>query len=214
MQVLEAKNIFYTYKNKQLSVDALKDFSYQFEQGKLYALFGASGSGKSTLLNLLGGLDNPTKGEVLFQGKPLRQMDKTQYRREQASFVYQNFNLFPALTCLENVQYVLWLQGVPKDQAILKAKAALNSVHLDTSYYGRLPRQISGGEQQRVALARSLVSGAELILADEPTGNLDQANSEVVLELLRSLVDREKVTVIVASHDQNVKNYADEIIEL
>jgi|LFRM01.1.fsa_nt_gb putative ABC transport system ATP-binding protein len=214
MVILEAKDVSYVYKTKQQAVEAVKGFSQSFEQGKFYAILGRSGSGKSTILNLLGGLADPTTGEVLYQGQSLSELDKTKYRREESSFVFQNFNLFPMLTALENVVYILWLQEVEKSDAIDKAKQALASVGLEKKYYDRLPRQLSGGEQQRVAIARSLVSGANVILADEPTGNLDEKNSKVVFEILRDLSQSKDITVILATHDLAAKEVADELIEL
>jgi|LSQX01.1.fsa_nt_gb putative ABC transport system ATP-binding protein len=212
--VLEANNISYSYVNKQQRVDAVEDFSYSFSTAKLYALIGKSGSGKSTILSILGGLVDPSAGEVLFRGELLRNMDKVKYRRENASFVFQNFNLFPMLNSLENVAYVLWIQGVDRAEARELSANALIAVGLDESYFKRQPQQLSGGEQQRVAIARSLVSGADIILADEPTGNLDAENSKLILDLLRDLASSRNICVILATHDQTVMDISDEIIQL
>ncbi len=212
--VLEANNISYSYVNKQQRVDAVEDFSYSFSTAKLYALIGKSGSGKSTILSILGGLVDPSAGEVLFRGELLRNMDKVKYRRENASFVFQNYNLFPMLNSLENVAYVLWIQGVDRAEARELSANALIAVGLDESYFKRQPQQLSGGEQQRVAIARSLVSGADIILADEPTGNLDAENSKLILDLLRDLASSRNICVILATHDQTVMDISDEIIQL
>ncbi len=212
--ILEANNISYSYVNKEQRVDAVTDFSYAFSAAKLYALIGKSGSGKSTILSLLGGLTDPSAGEIFYQGELLRNMDKVKYRREKASFVFQNFNLFPMLNSLENVAYVLWIQGVDRAEARELSANALIAVGLDESYFKRQPQQLSGGEQQRVAIARSLVSGAEIILADEPTGNLDAENSKIILDLLRDLASSREICVILATHDQEVMDISDEIIQL
>ncbi len=212
--ILEAENVSFSYVTKQQRVDAVKGFSYSFSPAKLYALIGKSGSGKSTILSLLGGLADPSEGEVFFRGENLRGVNKVKYRRENASFVFQNFNLFPMLNILENVAYVLWIQGVKKEEARNLAANALSAVGLDETYYKRQPQQLSGGEQQRVAIGRSLVSGADIILADEPTGNLDAANGEMILDLLRELASEREICVILATHDQQVMDISDEIIQL
>ncbi len=212
--VLKVENVSYFYKNKYQTVEAVKNVSLAFEAGKIYALVGASGSGKTTLLSLLGGLDNPTKGEIFFDDESLKKMNKELYRRTKSCFIYQNFNLFPMLNSVENVAFPLWLAGAKTKEAEQVARQALGKVDLDDSFYKRLPRQLSGGQQQRVAIARALVTGAEVLLADEPTGNLDSANGKQVFDILKKLAKEEGRAVIIATHDMELANWCDEKIEI
>lgn len=214
MELLRAENVSYQYKNKHQVVEAIKDFSYPFEKAKIYAIVGSSGSGKSTLLSLFAGLDHPSRGEVLFKGKSLRGENREKYRRESITMIYQDFNLFPMLTSLENVQFPLWINRISEDEARKKALDALRCVGLGQEFDQRYPRQLSGGQQQRVAIARSLVADSEMILADEPTGNLDTENSIQIFELLFELSKKYEKTIIIATHNMDLAKRADTIIEL
>jgi ABC-type lipoprotein export system ATPase subunit len=151
------------------------------------AIVGKSGSGKTTLLSLLAGLDVPKEGAVSYMGKPTKDMDRDRYRREDVAVIYQDFNLFPLLTVIENVMYPLQLKGMNEKQAMQIASEKINAVGMDENFYKRFPSMLSGGEQQRIAIARALASGAQIILADEPTGNLDTENGNNIIGILKNL---------------------------
>jgi putative ABC transport system ATP-binding protein len=206
MAVLELKNITYTYKSA--TTPAVKNASCEFETGKLYAVVGPSGSGKSTLLSMMAGLDLPTDGEILFSGESLAKLDLDRYRRESIAMIFQAFQLFPLLTILENVCYPMELCGISPTDAKPRAAELLESVGITKEQMKRFPSKLSGGEQQRVAIARSLAAGAKTILADEPTGNLDVANTENVMEILGKLAHDEGYLVIVVTHDLEVAQMA------
>ena len=207
--MLTAENVIYTYKTRYQTVYAVNDVSAEFEAGKFYAIVGASGSGKTTLLSLLAGLDVPAEGVIAWDGQPTAKLDRDDYRFLHVSMIYQNYNLFYHLTVLENAAYPLLMQKLPKAEANERATAALRSVGLDEQYDRRLPNMLSGGEQQRVAIARALAAGNELILADEPTGNLDSENSRNIVEILQKLAHDENRCVIVVTHDPAVAESAD-----
>ena len=214
MGLLNLQNVVYTYHNKYQKVYAVNDVTYSFESDKIYAIVGKSGSGKSTLLSLLTGLDLPVQGEVLYKDVPTQTMDCNLYRRDKVTVIYQSFNLFPHLTAVEYVMYPLRLNKVSKREAAVEAKLKLISVGLDEQYFNRLPSMLSGGEQQRVAIARALASKAEVILADEPTGNLDTENSTNIIEILQRLAHEKNYCVIVVTHDLAIANRADVLIRM
>ena len=173
-----------------------------------------SGSGKTTLLSLLAALDQPTSGQILYEGTPTSQLDQNTYRQEMVSMIFQSYNLLPLLTVVENVSFPLELRGTPLKQARESAIYRLKQVGLSESYYNRLPAMLSGGEQQRVAIARALSSNARVILADEPTGNLDSENTRVVVELLKKLAHEQGYCVITVTHDLSIAGMADEVLSL
>ena len=177
MSLLQAQNVHYIYQSKYQTVHAIKGIHFAFEGGRFYAIVGKSGCGKTTLLSLLAGLDLPTEGQILYDGKSTAERNRDHYRLRAVSLVCQNYNLFPLLTVEENVTYPMLLRGVKPEQAGKTVREKLTAVGLDSSYYKRLPAMLSGGEQQRVAIARALVSDAKIILADEPTGALDSSSS-------------------------------------
>ena len=207
MANLVVDNVTYTYKNSNTT--AIKGVSCVFEVGKLYSIMGPSGSGKSTLLSMLAGLDSPSEGEIRYGDKSLRDMDLDRYRREDMSMIFQSFQLFPLLTAVENVCYPMELNGCDPKDAAVRAQEYLQSVGITGEKFKRFPSNLSGGEQQRVAIARSLASGAKVILADEPTGNLDLENSENIMALLQSLSRDGGYCVIVVTHDIDVAERAD-----
>jgi len=207
--MLEVKDVGYVYQSKYQSIEALKHVICSFESGKLYAVIGPSGSGKSTLLSLLAGLDLPTSGEILVEGNALSSMDRDCYRRETASVVYQSFNLFPLLTALENVMYPLELLGVKKLEAEATAKRLIHEVGLEDKIFRQFPVMMSGGEQQRVSIARALAAGGRILLADEPTGNLDSTNEETIVRILKELAHERGYLVIVITHNPSVYEQAD-----
>lgn len=209
MSILKAEEVSYIYKSKYQTVQAVSDVSCAFDTGKVYAIVGHSGSGKSTFLSLLAGLDLPTKGEIYLEDKPMSTLDRDKYRRETASVVYQSFNLFPLLTALENVAYPMELKGVPAKEAREKAKELISKVGLEERIYNQLPLMMSGGEQQRVAIARALAVGGKILLADEPTGNLDTENGNIVVELLGKLAHEQGYAVIIITHDMSIADRSD-----
>ena len=210
--MLNIQNISYAYKNGER--DVLKDVSVNFEGGKLHAVVGPSGSGKTTLLSIMAGLDMPKSGMVAIDGEDLAAMDLDQYRRERVSMVFQAFQLFPLLTAMENVCYPMELAGTETKDAKPKAEELLSSVGIDSGKHKRYPSNLSGGEQQRVAIARSLSTGAKVILADEPTGNLDVENGEAVIGILRRLAHDEGYCVIVVTHDLDIAASADVVYKM
>ena len=212
--ILKLDNVSYQYSNKYQSVDAVKEVSVDFYEGKMYAIIGKSGSGKSTLLSLMAGLTLPTEGQVIYRGTPTDEVNLDKYRRQNVTVVYQSFNLFPLMTCLENVCFPLELLGkTPKEAAVI-AKEQIAHVNLPESVFKRFPSMISGGEKQRVAIARALASGAKVILADEPTGNLDVANGEKIVDLLWHLAHDDNYLVIVVTHDLGITRVADEVMQM
>lgn len=209
LSILKAEEVSYVYKSKYQTVEAVSDVSCTFDTGKVYAIVGHSGSGKTTFLSLLAGLDLPTKGEIYLEDKPISTLDRDKYRRNTASVVYQSFNLFPLLTALENVAYPMELNGTSAKEAREKAKELISKVGLEERIYNQLPLMMSGGEQQRVAIARALAVGGKILLADEPTGNLDTTNGNIVVELLRKLAHDEGYAVIIITHDMSIADRAD-----
>jgi len=214
MERLTINDVNYTYKTKYQTVKALDGVSFTFESGKFYAIIGRSGSGKTTLLSLMAGLDVPVDGTVMFGDKDTKEINRDNFRLEHVSVIYQGLNLFPLLTAIENVTFPLEYRGVSKSQAKSVASLKLESVGIDASKHNRLPAMLSGGEQQRVAIARALATNTEVILADEPTGNLDTENSMNIVTMLRNLAVSENVCVIVVTHDTAVAECADVVIKL
>ncbi len=207
MANLTLNNVTYQYKNTQRP--AVSEVSCVFEERKVYTIIGPSGSGKSTLLSLLAGLDLPTDGEVGFDGENLAELNLDRYRREGISMIFQAFHLFPMLTVLENVCFPMELRGVSPKEATPRAEELLEGVGISKEQMGRFPSKLSGGEQQRVAIARSLASSAKIMLADEPTGNLDSANTQNIMEILCSLAHDRGYCVIIVTHDLEVAEMAD-----
>ena len=215
MSLIETKEVTRIYQMGTTQVTALDHVSVRVDAGEFVSIQGTSGSGKSTLLNLLGGLDRPTSGEVFFDSKPLGPLSKKQmarYRRHSVGMIFQNFNLIPTMTAAENVKLALafgGMRGITRDEC---ASALLNRVGLS----GRLdhrPSELSGGEQQRVAIARALANSPQVLLADEPTGNLDSTRARELLALLREMVAREGLTVLLVTHDHELaSSYSDRII--
>ena len=211
---ISLNNVSYSYKGKFQTVKAVDGVSYDFEAGKCYAIIGKSGSGKTTLLSLMAGLDLPTEGEILVDGKSTKEWDRNQMRRDAVSVIYQNYNLFPLLTVQENIRYPLDLKKKPKKEAVLRAKEVRERVELPAAYDKRLPAHLSGGEQQRVAIARTLAQGCKIVLADEPTGNLDSTNTHNIVEILKSLAHDDGCTVIIVTHDPAVAEQADAVLQM
>ena len=212
MSMLKVKDVRYTYQTKAQPVEALRGVSAAFEPGRMYAVVGSSGSGKTTLLSLLAGLDVPQSGEICFSDVKTTDMDRDEYRFTHVSVIYQNYNLFAHLTALENVAYPLYLRGCKRKEAEEAAAKCLKEVGITEEKYRRLPGLLSGGEQQRVAIARAIASNAELILAVEPTGNLDITNGDQVVSILLRLAHEENRCVIIVTHDLEIAAEADEVL--
>lgn len=216
MAILTANQVQYVYQSKYQKVHALKGVSCEFEPGKFYAIVGHSGSGKTTLLSMLAGLGTPTEGEIL-AGDPertLKEIGNERHRRENVTVIYQSFNLFPTLNILENVMYPMQLSKKPAKEAKARAKELLVAVGLGDVDPRKLPAMLSGGQQQRVAIARALASDAKIILADEPTGNLDSENGKNVIDLLKNLVKEKGYCVIVVTHDRDIAAQADVVYRM
>lgn len=213
MAILEVKNVRYGYGSDEAG-DVLKGSNCAFEAGKTYSIVGKSGSGKSTLLSLMAGLDVPQSGEILFEGKSTTGFDRNLYRRSQVGIIYQDFSLFPLLTVLENIMYPMNLNGVDTKEARKTAEELARKVGLPESLFHRYPGKISGGEQQRVAIARALTMNRRLILADEPTGNLDSENSSIILDILSRLAHEDGCCVIIVTHDLTVMTETDEVYQI
>jgi putative ABC transport system ATP-binding protein len=204
------------YKMGDAFVDALRGVDLTVARGEFVALVGPSGSGKSTVLNLIGGLDRPTSGQVWINGTELSASDErtlTRHRRQHVGFVFQSFNLLPRLTAEENVALPLMFSGVPEKERRARARALLERVGLGPRLTHR-PTQLSGGEQPRVAIARALVGQPALLLADEPTGNLDTTIGAEIMALLRELNQEQGLTLLVVTHDPEVAAFADRIVRL
>ena len=212
MSVLQLQNVQYTYKTQYQENNVLKGITYSFDPGTAYAIMGKSGSGKTTLLSLMAGLDLPTAGEVLCEGVSTAQMDLEQYRREKVAVIYQSFRLFPLLTVAENVMYPMELRGVSPAVAKDRAAELIEKVGLTEEMFDRFPTMLSGGEQQRVAIARALGMDTRVLLADEPTGNLDEANSEQITDILIHLAHETDRCVIIVTHDPDLASRTDTIV--
>ncbi len=214
MALLEVENLTKVYGKGETAVTALSHVSLSVDAGEFVAVMGPSGCGKSTLLHLIGGLDRPTDGQVIIEGAPLTKLsdeDLTRLRRRRIGFIFQFFNLIPVLTATENAALPITLDGANPGQAKAKAREWLEKVGLGNRLDNR-PDQLSGGQQQRVAVARALVADPKLILADEPTGNLDTRASEEVVTLLRQAADDWGRAVVMVTHDARIASYADRIL--
>ena len=207
--ILQLEKVSYEYRNKYQTVRAVKDFSYEFFKGKFYAITGKSGSGKTTLLSLMVGLDVPAKGVIKYDGINLKEMNMDKYRRDCISLIYQDFNLFPLLTAMENVMYPLKLKGLKTSECETLAKEKLNMVGMDETFYKRYPSMLSGGEQQRVSIARALATGSSIHLADEPTVNLYTENGEIIESILKNHAHNNDFCVIVVTHDLEIASVTD-----
>jgi putative ABC transport system ATP-binding protein len=217
MSLLETREVSKLYQMGSTSVTALDNVSLKVNEGEFLAIQGTSGSGKSTLLNIVGGLDHPTHGEVFFNTEPLGPFSKremSRYRRYSVGMIFQNFNLIPTMNAQENVGLALAFGGLRGNQRSRKASELLDRVGLADRLTHR-PGELSGGEQQRVAIARALANNPKVLLADEPTGNLDSTRAHELLELLRRMATRDALTVLMVTHDRELAtSYADRIIQM
>jgi putative ABC transport system ATP-binding protein len=213
--LLEAREVSKVYQMGATSVTALDNVSLAVDEGQFVAIQGTSGSGKSTLLNMVGGLDHPSSGDVYFNSKPLAPFTKkemAQYRRYSVGMIFQNFNLIPTMNAEENIKLALAFGGLRGLQRRKRAKELLDRVGLSDRLTHR-PSELSGGEQQRVAIARALANNPKVLLADEPTGNLDSTRAHELLALLREMVTRDSLTILMVTHDRELaSSFADSII--
>ncbi len=216
MPVLETKNLIKEYQMGEVIVSALRGVDFSVERSEFVAIMGPSGSGKSTLLHLLGGLDMPTSGEVILADQPLSALNDneiTRFRRRRIGFIFQFYNLIPTLTAAENVALPLLIDGQSKRSYRERIQELLTLVSLDERADHR-PDQLSGGQQQRVAIARAFINQPEIVLADEPTGNLDSRSGTTILELLRKTCQDLGATILMVTHDARAASYADRIVFL
>lgn len=213
--MIECKNIVKNYINGDVTTNVLKGVSFNINDGEFVAIIGPSGSGKSTLMHILGALDSPTSGEYLLDNKNVAQLsddESAEIRKGKIGFVFQSFNLLPRASVMRNVILPMIYTEVDHVERQKRAVKALEHVGLDKERYNHLSNQLSGGQMQRVAIARALVNNPALILADEPTGNLDTKTGEIVLKTFADLNQKQNHTIILITHEQEVANHADRII--
>ena len=212
--LLNIQNASYRYSDAAEDEYALRDVSYDFEKGKIYAIRGRSGTGKTTLLSLISGLERCTEGTILFDGKNLKDINLDTYRNSQIGIVFQSYNLLPYMTASENIILSMDASGQKIENKKQKAIELMESVGLKSSYADRRVLRLSGGEQQRVAIARSLSYNPKMIVADEPTGNLDKQTESEILDIFKKLAHEEGKCVIIVTHSPNVCEIVDEIYDL
>lgn len=214
MKILEVKNLCKTYGKGETEVKALNNVSFSVDKGEFVAIIGPSGSGKSTLLHILGGVDVPTSGSIIINGEDISKLNETAlaiFRRRQIGLIYQFYNLIPILTVEENLTLPLRLDGRKPDER--QTEYLVKTLGLENRL-DHLPNQLSGGQQQRVSIGRALINNPALMLADEPTGNLDSENSKEIVSLLRKFNKEQNQTVIIITHDERIALAADRIIEI
>ncbi len=216
MSLLELKGVEKIYQQGKIDVRALRGIDLTVEKGEFTTVFGPSGSGKTTLLNMIGCLDKPTKGQIIFDGSELNDMTKKELalvRRHNIGFIFQSYNLIPVLTAYENVEFAIRLTDANDKEIREKVMDILESVGLGGMVHRR-PNELSGGQKQRVAIARALVKEPKLVLADEPTANLDSQTSDEVLEIMVKMNEQHDTTFIFSTHDPQVMDYANRLIEI
>ncbi len=216
MNIVECIDVSKSYRQGQVTVQALKDVNLQIDKGEFLAVAGPSGSGKTTLLNMIGGLDLLDSGRIIVDGEAFESMSQSQLanlRLHKIGFVFQAYNLIPVLSAVENVEYVMLLQGLPANERRAKAMAILDEVGLEGKY-NRRPAELSGGQQQRVAVARAIVSNPSIVLADEPTANLDSKTGQGLLEMVKQMNADKEITFIFSTHDHMVMDNARRLVKL
>ena len=211
MSILEIKDLNFTYDGEKF---VLKDINMSFETGIVYGIYGKSGAGKSTLLSLLAGLEKTKNGTVLFEGTDIDYISREKYRSSAVGIMFQSYNLLPQYTALENVMLSMNISGIKEKNKKEKALKLLEKVGIDYDKASRRVLQLSGGEQQRISIARALSYDSKIILADEPTGNLDKENEEEIINILKDLAHKENKCVIIVSHSANIKKEVDKIYML
>lgn len=215
--MIEITNVTKTYESGVEPFQALKGVTFSIKDGEFVAIMGPSGSGKSTLMHILGALDKPTTGTYILDGQDVSKLSDDELadiRKKKIGFVFQSFNLLPRSTVLRNVALPLMYEGISKAERITRAEASLKAAGLEPDHYTHLSNQLSGGQIQRVAIARALVNNPALILADEPTGNLDTKTGEIVLDTFKKLNHEHGCTIILITHEHEVAEHADRIISI
>lgn len=214
--MIECRNIVKSYRNGNVETVALRGVSFSINTGEFVAIIGPSGSGKSTLMHILGALDVPTSGEYVLDGKPVSSLGESalsEIRREKIGFVFQAFNLLPRTTVLRNVMLPLLYSDIPHEERERRAREALTAAGMEERLFTNLSNQLSGGQMQRVAIARSLINDPKLILADEPTGNLDTKTSHIVMDTFRRL-NAEGRTIVLITHEPEIAEFANRVISV
>jgi len=214
MGILKLEDVGYRYKDAPKDSYVFKNINYDFEEGKMYAIKGKSGSGKTTLLSLITGLEKCTEGQILYDGKTLKKMNLDRYRNTDIGIVFQSYNLLPRLTAIENIMVSMEISKVKVKNKKEKALELMKSVGLSEEHAKRKILKLSGGEQQRIAIARSLSYNPKIIIADEPTGNLDKDTENEILKIFKHLAKDENKCVIIVTHSQNVCDEVDTVYEL
>ena len=216
MNIVECRDVKKIYRQGKVEVHALRGVNLAIQKGGFIALAGPSGSGKTTMLNIIGGLDYADSGSITLDGNIINKMSQSELanlRLHNIGFVFQAYNLIPVLSALENVEFVMLLQGVPTAERRERATAILEDVGLKDAY-SRRPAELSGGQQQRVAVARAIVSNPSIVLADEPTANLDSETGKGLMEMMREMNEKKNVTFIFSTHDQMVMDYARRLVHI
>ena len=215
MNILETKDLYFTYPDGDARKVILTDVNVSFEKGKFYTILGASGSGKTTFLSLIAALDKAERGEILYEGKSLSEIGYEKYRRNNAGIVFQSYNLIPYMNAVENVMVAMSITDNEMEKDMKgQALRILESVGIDGSKATRRINRLSGGEQQRVAIARAISTNVEVVLADEPTGNLDAKTSETIIEIFKELAHKQNKCVIMVTHSEKIANQSDVILKL
>ena len=214
--VIETKGVTKTYQSGEVKVHALHPVDLTIARGEFTAIAGPSGSGKTTLLNIISGLDATSSGRVRLAGREISSMSQSElsdFRRDHIGFIFQAYNLIPVLTVGENIEYVMLLRGVPAGERADRVRRILDEVGL-SGKQGRFPSQLSGGQQQRVAIARAMVSGPDIILADEPTANLDSATGGALMDMMRELNEKRGMTFLFSTHDRMIMDKSTRLVTL
>lgn len=213
-KILSIKNVSYRYEDAKKNDYVLKDINYDFELSKTYAIRGRSGSGKTTLLSLISGLETKYEGDIFYDDKNLKEIDLDKYRNTYIGIVFQSYNLLPHLTAIENIMLSMDISGIKLKNKRNEALRLMKSVGLDESFADRRVLKLSGGEQQRIAIARSLSYNPNVIIADEPTGNLDKDTEDEILKIFKELAHKEKKCIIIVTHSKNVSDNVDVVYNL
>ncbi|MEE9524924.1 MAG: ABC transporter ATP-binding protein [Thermodesulfovibrionales bacterium] len=215
-EIIRVENVSRVYGMDGVEVHALRSVELTINKGEFTAIAGPSGSGKTTLLNIMSGLDSPTSGHTMLSGKRIGEMkgnELSDFRRDHIGFIFQSYNLIPVLSAKENIEYVMLLQGIPDDERRSRVSDILREVGME-GMEERMPGQLSGGQQQRVAVARAMVSQPDIILADEPTANLDSATGAALLDLMRELNEKRGMTFVFSTHDTMIMERAKRLVLL
>lgn len=213
--MINMRNVSFSYRDGNQKRNILTNISTDFQKGKVYTIYGSSGVGKTTCLSLLGGLDTPSEGVITVDGRNIKDIGYGELRKSHAAFVFQDYHLFPYMTGLENVILAATIsKSVSKNEIKNKAMELLSVLGIDAKTMNRVVTKVSGGQQQRIAIARALIKNPSYILADEPTGNLDKENTEKIMEILVSLARNENKCIIIATHSDTVCSYADVVMKM